>query len=131
MIVPTVKFMLYDSFACKRDYSSDYLLGGKRQAYFVGKTFYLPLTYLTIKSFNLTLRLVISVFDDEPEIRSTNRKRGDEVFAELVTAMFWVAPKDKRTERNFSPELSINLDMSQISTSWSCTIMAASLASDG
>jgi hypothetical protein len=88
MIVSTVKFMLYESLACKRDYSGDYLLGGKRQAYFVRKTSYLPLTYLTIKSFNLTLWLVILVFDDEPEIRSTNRKRGDEAFTELVTTMF-------------------------------------------
>jgi hypothetical protein len=27
--------------------------------------------------------------------------------AELVTTMFWVAPEDERTERNFSPELSL------------------------
>jgi hypothetical protein len=32
--------------------------------------------------------LVISVFDDEPEIRSMNRKHGDEALAELVTSMF-------------------------------------------
>jgi hypothetical protein len=79
MIVPTVKFMLHDTLACKRDYSGGYLLGGKRQAYFVGNTSNLPLTYLTIKPFNLTLLLVISVFYDEPKIRSTNRKRGDDL----------------------------------------------------
>jgi hypothetical protein len=53
------------------------------------------------------LLLVISIFDDEPEIRSTNRKRGDEALAELGTAMFWIAPKDKRTKRNSSPKLSL------------------------
>jgi hypothetical protein len=46
MIVPTVKFMLHDSLACKRAYDGGYLLGGKRQAYFVGKTSNLSLTYL-------------------------------------------------------------------------------------
>jgi hypothetical protein len=73
----------------------------------VGKTSNLPLIYLTIKPFNLVLLLVISVFDDEPKIRSTNQKRGDEALAELATTMFWVAPEDKRSERNFSPELSL------------------------
>ena len=65
-----------------------YLLGGKHQAYHAGKTSNLPLTYLPIKPFNLVLLLVISVFDDEPEIRSTNWKRSDEALAELVTTMF-------------------------------------------
>jgi hypothetical protein len=67
MIVRTVKFMLYDSFVCKTVYGGGYLLGGKRQAYFVGKTSNVPLTYLTIKPFDLALLLVISVFDDAPE----------------------------------------------------------------
>jgi hypothetical protein len=53
--------------------------------------------------------LDISVFDDEPENRSANRKRGDEALAEPITTMFWVAPEDKRKERNFSPELSLEL----------------------
>jgi hypothetical protein len=53
------------------------------------------------------LLLVISVFDDKPEIRSTNRKRGDEALAELVMAIFWVAPEDEWIERNFLPELSL------------------------
>jgi hypothetical protein len=105
MIVPTVKFMLHDSLACKRTYSGGYLLGGKRQAYFVGTTSNLPLTYLTIKPFNLALLLVVSVFDDEPEIRSTIQKHDNETLVELVTAMFWVAPKDERVDRNFSSEL--------------------------
>jgi hypothetical protein len=39
------------------------------------------------------LLLVISVFDDKPEIRSTNRKRGDEALAEMVMTIFWVAQK--------------------------------------
>jgi hypothetical protein len=69
MIVSTVKFMLHDSLAYKRICGGGYLLGGKRQAYFVGKTSNLALTYLTIKPFNLALMLVISVFDDEPEAR--------------------------------------------------------------
>jgi hypothetical protein len=68
MIVPNVKFMLHESLACKRAYGGGYLLGGKRQNYFIGKTSNLPLTYLPIKPFNLVLLLVISVFDDEPEI---------------------------------------------------------------
>ena len=68
MNVNTAKFMLHDSLACKRVYGGGYLLGGKRQAYFVGKTSNLPLTYLPIKPFNLALLLVISVFDDETEI---------------------------------------------------------------
>jgi hypothetical protein len=52
----------------KRVYGSGYILGGKRQAYLLGKTFNLPLTCLPIKTFNLALLLVISVFYDEPEI---------------------------------------------------------------
>jgi hypothetical protein len=88
MIVAIVKFMMHDSLACKRVYGGGYLLCGKRQAYFAGKTSNLPLTYLPIKPFNLVLLLVISVFDDKPEIRSTNRKRGDEALAELVMAIF-------------------------------------------
>ena len=67
MVIPIVKFMMHDSLACKRVYGGGYLLGGKRQAYFVGKTSNLPVTYLAIKPFNLALMLVISVFDDEPE----------------------------------------------------------------
>jgi hypothetical protein len=61
----------------------------------MGKNSNLSLTYLTIKPSNLVLLFVILVFDDEPEIRSTNRKRGDEALAELVTAMFWVASEDE------------------------------------
>jgi hypothetical protein len=68
MIVPTVKFMLNDNLVCKMAYVGGYLLGGKRQAYFMGKTSNLPLTYLTMKPFNLVLLLVISVLDDEPDI---------------------------------------------------------------
>jgi hypothetical protein len=93
MIVTTVKFMVHDNFACKRGYGGGYLLGGNRQAYFVGKTSNLPLTYLTIKPLNLVLLLAISVFYNEPEIRPTNQKCGDEVLAELATTMFWVARK--------------------------------------
>jgi hypothetical protein len=62
MIIRTVKFMLYDSLVCKRAYDGGYLLGGKHQAYFAGKISNLPLTYLSIKPFNLALLLVISVF---------------------------------------------------------------------
>jgi hypothetical protein len=76
--------MLYESFACKRSCGGGYLLSGKRQTYFVGKTSNLPLTYLSIKLFNLELLLVISVFYDEPEIRSTNRKHGDEALSPLL-----------------------------------------------
>jgi hypothetical protein len=68
MIVSTVKFMMHDSLACKRTYGGGYILGGKPEDYFVGKTSNLPLTYLTMKPFNLTLLLVISVFDDELDI---------------------------------------------------------------
>jgi hypothetical protein len=107
MIVSTVKFMMHDSLACKRTYGGGYILGGKPEDYFVGKTSNLPLTYLTMKPFNLTLLLVISVFDDELDIWSTNQKRGDEALAELITTMFWFAPEDEQTERNSSPELSL------------------------
>jgi hypothetical protein len=68
MIVSTVKFMLHDSLACKRAYGDGYLLGGKRQTYFMGNTSNLLLTYLPIKPFDLALLLVISIFDDEPKI---------------------------------------------------------------
>jgi hypothetical protein len=107
MIVPTVIFMMHDIFAYKRAYGCGYLLGRKHQAYFMGKTFKLPLTYHMIRPFNLALLLVISDFNDELEIWSTNRKRGNEALAKLVTMMFWVAPKDEQTERNSSPELSL------------------------
>jgi hypothetical protein len=58
------------------------------------------------------LLLDISIFsqiEDELEIRSTNQKRGDEALIEPVTVMFWVALEDERTERNSSPELSLEL----------------------
>jgi hypothetical protein len=76
MIVPTIKFVLYNSLECKK-VCGGYLLGGKRQAYHTGKTPNLPLIYLPIKLFTPSLLLVISVFYYEPEIRSMNRKRGD------------------------------------------------------
>ena len=38
------------------------------------------------------------------------QKRGDEALAELVTTTFWVAPKDERVERNFLPDLSLELE---------------------
>jgi hypothetical protein len=78
MIVPIVKFILYDNLAYKRVYSCGYLSGRKRQTYYAGKTPNLPLTYFTIKLFTPSLLLVILVFDYEPEIRSMNQKRGDE-----------------------------------------------------
>jgi hypothetical protein len=62
MVIPTIKFILHESIICKRAHSGGYLLGGKRQAYFVGKTSNLPLSYLPIKTFNIVLLLVISVF---------------------------------------------------------------------
>jgi hypothetical protein len=65
MVIPTIKFMLHGSLVCKRTHGGGYLLGGKRQAYFVGKTSNLPLSYLPIKTFNIALLLVILVFDDE------------------------------------------------------------------
>jgi hypothetical protein len=68
MIISNSKFMLHESLACKRAYDGGYILGGKRQAYFMGKTSNLTLTYLPIKPFKLALLLVISVFDDESEI---------------------------------------------------------------
>jgi hypothetical protein len=37
MIIPIVKFVLYDNLACKRVYGG-YLSGGKRQTYQAGKT---------------------------------------------------------------------------------------------
>jgi hypothetical protein len=70
MVIPTIKFILHESIICKRAHSGGYLLGGKRQDYFVGKTSNLPLSYLPIKTFNIVLLLVISVFYDEPEIWS-------------------------------------------------------------
>jgi hypothetical protein len=64
---------------------------GKRQTYHMGKTINPPPTYHPIKLFDLALLLDISIFsqiDDEPEIRSTDQKRGDEALIELVTTMF-------------------------------------------
>ena len=81
MIVTTVKFVLYNSLACKKVCDDGYLLGGKRQTYHMGKTPNLPLTYLPIKLFTPSLLFVISVFYYELEIRSTNWKRGDEALA--------------------------------------------------
>jgi hypothetical protein len=107
MIVPTAKFVLYSSLACKNICGDGYLLDGKHQAYHTGKTPNLPLTYLSIKLFTASLLLVISNFYYEPEIRSTNRKHGDKDLAKLVTTMFWVAPEDERTKRNSLLELSL------------------------
>jgi hypothetical protein len=39
-----------------------------------------------------------------------NQKHGDQALAELVTVLFWVALEDKWTERNFSPEWSLELE---------------------
>jgi hypothetical protein len=82
MIMPTVKFMLHGSLACKRAYDGGYLLGGKCQVYFTGKTSNLPLTYLPIMPFNPALLLVISFFlwwvgdpIDEPEARWRSSRR--------------------------------------------------------
>jgi hypothetical protein len=36
MIVPTIKFVLQDSTACKRAYGGGYLLGRKLQTYHMG-----------------------------------------------------------------------------------------------
>jgi hypothetical protein len=60
MIVPTGKFMLHDSLACKRAYGGGYLLAGKRQAYHVGKTSKLSTNYLPTKPFDLTLLDIFS-----------------------------------------------------------------------
>jgi hypothetical protein len=38
MIVPTFKFVMYNSLACKNVCDAGYLLGGKRQAYDTRKT---------------------------------------------------------------------------------------------
>jgi hypothetical protein len=46
MIVPTVKFMVHGSLACKKAYDGGYLSGGKRQTYFVEKTSNLSPTYI-------------------------------------------------------------------------------------
>jgi hypothetical protein len=76
--------VLYISLTCKRVCGGGYLLYGKRQAYHVRKTINLPPTYLLTKPFDPALLLDISVFlqiNDEPEIRSTNQKRGDEALA--------------------------------------------------
>jgi hypothetical protein len=81
MIVPIIKFVLYDNLACKKVYGGDYLSGVKRQTYHTEKTPNLPLSCLTIKPFAPSLLLVISVFDYEQEIRSMNRKRGDEALS--------------------------------------------------
>jgi hypothetical protein len=72
---------LYSSLACKKVCGGGYLLGGKRQTYHMGKTSNLPLTYLPIKLFTPSMLLIFLVFYYEPEIRSTNRKRGDEALA--------------------------------------------------
>jgi hypothetical protein len=80
MIVPTIKFVLYSTLVCKK-VCDGHLLGVKRQAYHTRKTSNLSLTYLAIKLFTPLLLLVISVFDYEPETRSTNRKHDDEDLA--------------------------------------------------
>jgi hypothetical protein len=91
MILPNVKFVLHDSLACKRACDGGYLSCGKRQTYHAGKTPNLPSTYPPTKFIDVALMLYISafsLFDDEPEIRSMNRKHGDEALAEPVTTMF-------------------------------------------
>jgi hypothetical protein len=108
-IVATVKFMLHDSLACKRAYGGGYPLGRKRQAYFVGKTSNLPLTYLTIKPFNLALMLVISVFLTMTGHPINELKARWRSSRELVTVMFWAAQEDERTVRNYSPKLLLEL----------------------
>jgi hypothetical protein len=73
MVVPTIKSVLYSNLAYKKVCGGGYLLGGKCQAYYMGKTRNLPLTYLPIKLFTHLLFMVISVFDydpiDKPEAR--------------------------------------------------------------
>jgi hypothetical protein len=51
MIVPTIRFELHDSLACKNPCGGGYLSGGKRQNYHAGKTPNLPPTYLLTKPF--------------------------------------------------------------------------------
>jgi hypothetical protein len=74
MIVCTIKFMLHDSLACKRAYDGRYLLGGKREAYHVRKTINVLLIYLSIKHFDLTLLLDISVFSQIDDERRSDRR---------------------------------------------------------
>jgi hypothetical protein len=93
MIVSTVKFVLYNTLACKKICGCDYLLGAKRQVYHTGKTSNQPLTYLAIKFFTPSLLLVISVFDYESEIRSPNRKRGGEALASWSRQCSGLPPK--------------------------------------
>jgi hypothetical protein len=104
MIVPTVKFMLHDSLACKRVCGGDYLSCGKCQTYHAGKTLNLHFVLAMLLDFS-----VFSQIDDEPKIWSTNRKRGDEALVKLVMAMFWVAPKVERMDKKFASELSLEL----------------------
>jgi hypothetical protein len=79
IIVPTVKFVLHDSLACKIVCCGGYLSGGKRQVYHAGKIPNLPPTYLLTNPFDPALLL---------DIRSTNRKSGDEALAKPVTTIF-------------------------------------------
>jgi hypothetical protein len=91
MIVPTVKFVLYGSFACKRACGGGYLSGGKRQTYHAEKSPNLAPTYIPINPFDPALLLDISIFlqiDDELKIRSTNWKCGDEALVDPVATMF-------------------------------------------
>ena len=85
MIIPAVKFILYDSLACKRAYNDGYLLSRKRETYFAGKTFNLPLTYLRIKPFKAAGHLGFLWWTrdliNEPEAwwRSSRRAGHDDV----------------------------------------------------
>jgi hypothetical protein len=81
---------MHGSIAYKRA-CGGYLSGEKRQAYHTRKISNLPPTYFPTNPFDHALLLDISVFsqiDDEPEIQSINRKRGDEALVEPVRAMF-------------------------------------------
>jgi hypothetical protein len=87
MIVTIVKFVLCDTFACKRA-CGGYLSFGKRQTYHTGNTINLSLTYLPTKPFDLALLLDISADwrwtrdpIDEPKTwwRSSSRARHDDV----------------------------------------------------
>ena len=105
-IVAIVKFMLHDSLACKRAYGGGYPLGRKRQAYFVGKTFNLPLTYLTIISRWCWSSRFFWRWTGHPINEPKARWRSSR---ELVTVMFWAAQEDERTVRNYSPKLLLEL----------------------
>jgi hypothetical protein len=59
------------------------------------------------------IRAFVFKMNDELNIRSTNRKRGDKGLVEPIAMMYWSASEDEGSRSNCSPELRMNSNFNE------------------